>query len=85
MPVFVPFGLSAEQLEKYILPYRTFFLSLVEKYHARPHLGKNDNALLLSETVKKRLSSSIKSFSKVRSAMDPKGVFRNDFAEYMGL
>ncbi len=85
MPVFVPFGLSAEQLEKYILPYRTFFLSLIEKYQARPHIGKNDNSLLLSDVVKKRLSSSIKRFSKVRATMDPKGIFNNQFAENMGL
>lgn len=85
MPVFVPFGLSDEQLEKYFLPYRTFFLSLIEKYQARPHFGKNDNTLLWSDITKKRLSSSLKRFEKVRTLMDPKGVFSNDFAVKMGL
>jgi hypothetical protein len=85
MPVFVPFGLSDEQLENYISPYRTFFLSLIEKYQARPHFGKNDNTLLLSEVTQKRLGSSLRRFEKVRALMDPKGTFSNDFAVKLGL
>lgn len=85
MPVYTPFGFNEAELEAWRKPYRDFFLQLIERYGARPHFGKNDNGLFASEITKKRLATSLRRFSAVRQAMDPKGTFSNAYMKTIGV
>lgn len=85
MPVYTPYGLNETQLEAWRKPYRDFFLYLIEAYGARPHYGKNDNALFTSEITKRRMSSSLFRFRKIMKEMDPAGTFSNEYLKKIGL
>lgn len=85
MPIYTPFGFSVSEFEARKRPYREFFLSLIDRYEARPHFGKNDTELLTSPITLRRLGESIGHFRGVQERLDPDGAFSNEFLQKVGL
>jgi FAD/FMN-containing dehydrogenase len=80
-PTFRPLGYSHDQMDKYNLNYRNMLGLLIEKYHGRAHLGKNEDWVFKREFQLKTYGDRLQRFQNVMHSLDPRGVFKNSFGE----
>lgn len=88
-PIFVPVDLSDEQFDAYMAPYEDLMRTLIEKFGARGHWGKNmyhhDAWLFELQRDQKVYGDYLDRFNKKVGELDPNGMFANRFAKSIGL
>lgn len=86
MPVYLPVGFNAARKAAYDKPFEDFARTMVEKYKARAHVGKNRDWILDVQNAVGNYSPEQKAeFQTVMADFDPKGFFKNEFIERLGL
>jgi FAD/FMN-containing dehydrogenase len=80
-PAYYPIGFPPEKKEKYSQLYEEMTKILVEKFHGRPHWGKNNEAIFKAHRITGHERHLITRFKKLVKELDPKGIFANDFQE----
>jgi UDP-N-acetylenolpyruvoylglucosamine reductase len=84
-PVTVPMGYSQDQLDAYLGVYRNLMTTLVERFGARAHWGKNRDELFAKQVAVGTYRTRMPEFNRAVAEMDPYGVFSNDYAKSVGV
>jgi FAD/FMN-containing dehydrogenase len=85
MPVYVPVGFSKSEFEEYEKQYVEFASMLIKKFSGRPHWGKNRSWSFDLAVENNRYQGNLDKFKAVMNKYDPNGMFRNKFADRIGL
>ncbi|MEM6992634.1 MAG: D-arabinono-1,4-lactone oxidase, partial [Myxococcota bacterium] len=85
MPIYVPEGISAAQLEEFMDKYERWVQRLIEEFGARPHWGKNDAWVFDMHDPVEAYGSRFDSFRDAIVELDPEGVFSNAWSIDRGL
>lgn len=88
MPVFLPKCMRCPEQARYEKPYSDFVEHLIKNYGARPHWAKNRRSSFVYQKDLRypQYGDHIARFRKVVEAMDPKGMFANQFGiDALGL
>ena len=85
MPVYLPTAFPKEMAADYDSKYEDFARLLIEKFSGRAHGGKNRDWTFSWQAERGMYGSNLARFRKVLGALDPNGVFQNEFSRQVGL
>jgi FAD/FMN-containing dehydrogenase len=85
MPVYVPVGFTEQRFNAYEKQYVEFAQMLIRDFSGRPHWGKNRGWTFDLAIEEGRYQGNLERFKKVMQKYDPQGMFKNRFAEQIGL
>jgi FAD/FMN-containing dehydrogenase len=85
MPVYLPTAFPKEMAADYDSKYEDFARLLIEKFSGRAHWGKNRDWTLAWQTERDMYGPNFGRFRKVLGALDPGGLFQNEFSRKVGL
>jgi hypothetical protein len=87
MPIYVPVGFSAAQLEDYMSPFREYVTTLINTYGGRGHWGKNRDFIFPLQVANGSLDygGRLTRFRNVVRTLDPHGMFANALSTELGI
>jgi FAD/FMN-containing dehydrogenase len=85
MPVYLPTAFPKEMANEYDSRYEDFARLMIERFSGRAHWGKNRDWAFELHRERGTYGSNLERFRKVMRALDPAGVFQNEFARQAGL
>jgi hypothetical protein len=85
MPVAVPMGYTESELRDYLHVYEELASIFIRYFGARSHWGKNLDGLFDLQRATGTYAGRIEKVNAVVAAMDPYGVFSNEFASRIGV
>lgn len=80
-PSYYPIGFPVDKKEPYSRLYEGAIKLLIEKYHGRPHWGKNNEAVFKAHRSTGNEKAIVAQFKKLVESLDPNGLFSNDYQE----
>jgi len=85
MPVYLPTAFPKEMATDYDAKYEDFARLMIERFSGRAHWGKNRDWVFELQRERGTFGANLERFRKVMRALDPQGVFQNEFARQAGL
>lgn len=89
MPIYVPVNLSDEEFQEYVGPYEEAVRTLITRFKARGHWGKNmhssDPWMFEFQRDLGVYGDYLTRFNRKVGELDPKGMFANPFAKSIGI